>query len=96
MAHKTHAYTIPASISEHVSDVYPISTFGTIRHFAHIDEIETQKRAEEHDSKRSVANKRATPSSCSTSLVTSACYRALYGFDTYSPVAAVTTPNVGM
>lgn len=91
--HRTLAFTIPESISAHVSDIYPIGTFGTYRNFIHIADPETTERADVYDYGM---DKRAVPSSCSTSSTTSACYRALYGYDTYSPVATSTNPIVGM
>lgn len=91
--HKTLEYTIPSSIAEHVSDVYPISTFGSYRSSAHVSDGEMLERAEIDELRN---EKRATPSGCSTSSTTSACYRALYGYSSYQPVANGTNPEVGI
>lgn len=96
VAHKTHAYTIPDAISAHVSDVYPIATFGSIRSFAHVDKSDVIKNAVAHENARQGPSKRATPAGCSTSSTTSACYRALYGYSTYQPTSTSTTPSVGI
>lgn len=89
--YKTQEYTIPASISEHISDVYPLATFVDYKHHSHVIEQTAEERAE-----RNALRERATPAACSTSAVTSSCIRSLYGYDSYQPTNTTGTARLGM
>lgn len=88
-AYKTHSYTIPASIANHISDVYPIATFGLVRSTTRFTKLSAEQEK--------AVEARATPAGCSTSAVTLACIRALYGFSSYVPTAITSTiPRIGI
>lgn len=85
---RTHAYTLPASISPHVSDIYPISTFGAVKSLARVVRRHPTQSGGE---KPPIYKRAAAPSQCSTNATTSDCYRALYGYDSYTPTANSST-----
>lgn len=89
-------YTIPASLAPFVSDIYPISTFGTVSPV----QLIVNNASSVHDSRDlPKGNIMQAPRGCRTSATTSACYRALYGFDSYQPgtdMGMSDGPAVGM
>ena len=85
---KTHQYTIPSSIVEFVSDVYPFATFGDFEHHSHVSSFKPEERT--------AVDKRATPSDCDITSVTSSCVRSLYGFDSYQPTTSTGVARLGM
>ncbi|KAF8308704.1 subtilisin-like protein [Clavulina sp. PMI_390] len=86
--YKATEFTVPASIEAQIADVSSFATFASSQHLSHMADLTPEERVE--------LEKRATPSSCSTSAVTSACIRALYGFDTYTPTTSTGTARLGI
>lgn len=89
-AYKTHEYTIPASISEHIVDVYPFATFASFKHHSHVTKLNAEERAELE------AMKKRSTTGCSVLSVTSTCIRNLYGYSTYQPTTSTGNPRLGM
>lgn len=83
------AYTLPADIADVVDDVFPLVNYAQVRRAStEFTPLTDSQMAEfERDLAERDLEKRATPASCTTASVTPACLRALYGTDSFTPVA---------
>lgn len=86
---RTKGYIIPSAIAPHVIDVSPLANFGSVKHTIAIQKPDTVDLAENS------LEKRAKPSSCSTSKVTPQCLKDYYGTTNYTrSTGSSTKPDV--
>ncbi|UZJ52762.1 hypothetical protein CBS101457_002082 [Exobasidium rhododendri] len=91
---RTKGYTIPTAISSHVEDIFPLANFAQVKYntaviqkagpFDNTTVVSERAMMTEEGMFSSELDKRATPSSCSTSKVTPACLKDYYGTTSYS------------
>lgn len=96
-AARTKSFTIPQEISSAVSDVYPLVTYGSVRHLTAVIEHDNSTIADRaFQESVEMLEARATPSSCSTSAVTPQCLKDYYGRSSYSPSTGSSTPDIAV
>ncbi|KAF8311276.1 subtilisin-like protein [Clavulina sp. PMI_390] len=86
--HRTMNYTIPSALVPFVSDIYPISTFGTVspvRLVSHSNTTTHLSNSRAPLDRKALGKSTSSQKGCSSSTTTLACYRSLYGFDSYQP-----------
>lgn len=97
---KALAFTLPESLAKHVTHISEIATFGAPKRHTHTMDVDPVDIAElSHRAAQQTladSNDTVVPKDCDVMNVTSACYRALYGFDTYQPIPASPGPHIGM